>query len=599
MLPKSSTSEWGLRIMKIIFDKIEKLSLKNRLIILIFSLFAMLCAAITGISMAAIRQEMAREAGESQTEILKQIGERMRIVKSNMQTVSNLYYNDSRVREILCERQVLSYDDMKYLYALDIRYAYAFKTIGIDYYAALISKNGAGYYSQNSGADPSLFVLNDPRRTTWYEKVQKEEGKIVWISSFNISKEPDKPKYVYSATRAFNNKEDGSYSGMLMVNVEERLLYDMYKDLLDGSNVIYVLDEYNNIITHPDQTMLGKELSRDSRLKFPENQDYKKENGMLLSRFKDPNTSWTIVEENPISNVYAPIRRVETTLVIIAGLALLCAFGVVVVFARSTVRPLNELCGNIERVGLGELKLTDQKNGWKEIQRINHVFNQMVTMLSRLMENIKEKEKQKRKSDLEYLRAQITPHFIYNTLFSIKCMVAMDKNEQAEDMIDEFIRLLKSKLDVSEEYIKISEEAEGLKGYLNLQKMRYPSDFTDSIRIEGEAENCKIPRMILQPLVENAIFHGIEPSRRPCRLDITVRRKKDRLIIEVLDTGTGISEENIEKIWSREEDAKGTHIGVQNVDRRIRLYFGEEYGMKIYSRQGRWTKSVVLLPIVE
>lgn len=599
MHPRSSILEWGWRSMKILSDKLDKLSLKNRLIILIFSLFAMLNMAIVGFSMGAIRQEMAREASESQTEILKQIGERMRIVKNNMQTVSSLYYNDSRVREILCEKKVLNYEDIKYLYALDVRYAHSFKTIGIDYYAALVSKNGAGYYSQNSGANPSLFVLNDPRHTDWYEKVQEERGNIVWISSFNISKEKASPKYVYSATRALNSKEDGSYCGMVMVNVEERLLYQMYADLLDSGSVIYVLDEYGAVITHPDQTRLGINLSKDSRLRFPPGEDYKKEDGKLISRFKDPNTSWTIIEENPIANVYAPIRRVEIALAVIAVLALICAFLVVVVFAKSTVKPLNELCRTIERVGNGELQKTEQGYGWKEIRRINVVFNQMVEMLSKLMENIKEKEKQKRKSDMEYLKAQINPHFIYNTLFSIKCTVAMDKKEQAEDMIDEFIRLLKNKLDMNGEYIEVSEEMEGLKGYLKLQKMRYPSDFTDDISIEGGSKNLKLPRMILQPLVENAIFHGIEPCSKPCRLSITARRKKDRLIIEIMDTGVGISTEKIEKIWQDDQNKTEMHIGVQNVNRRIQLYFGTDYGVKIYSREGKWTKVTVLLPVIE
>lgn len=583
--------------MKNVFRKGE-ISLQNRLIILFFILFFLLSSIITCFSLVAMRTEMVREVGQSRAEILKQVGERMRIVLGNMQTISNLYYNDIRIRQIVYDSKVLSYDDIQYLYALDIKYASTFKTVGLDYYAAIISKNGAGYYSQTSGANPQLFILNDPRYTSWYEKVQEAQGQIVWISSFNIADDGREPQYVCSASRAFIDPETSQYCGMIMVNVDERQLYDMYTDLLTRNNNVYILDNQGYVVTHPDQSQLGRDFSKKSEVQFQVGENYKLEDGMLISRYEDPYTNWTIVEEIPISSVFTSIYRVEFWVILIFCFSLLSAFLVIIVFAKKTVKPLNVLCENIERVSYGNLMPISQKYGWKEIRKINGVFNHMISMLLKLLDDIKQHEKQKRKSDIEYLQAQINPHFIYNTLFSIKCMVAMEKNQQAEIMLEEFIRLLKNKLDIQKEYVTVQEEIDGIIGYLNIQKMRYPASFDESILVDPTACSCKIPRMILQPLVENAIFHGIEPCHQNCRLMICVKRRTDRLIVEIFDNGVGISQDRIHRIWNEKQTTANSHIGIMNVHQRIQLYFGDQYGLTIYSKEHVFTKVVLTLPVL-
>jgi len=398
------------------------MSLKNRLILLFFTLFLVMGIIISAFSIAALRKEMATEMGEARLEILKQVGDRMRIVVSNMQAVSNLYYNDYRIKELVANRKVLTYSDITYLYSLDVNYSYAFKSIGIDYYAAIVSKNGVGYYSQTSGANPELFAMKDPRNTEWYDRVVDSGGDIVWISSFNLSEDEKDPKYTYSATRALFDSDTREYNGMIMVNIDERQLYEMYTDLLNKDNVIYAIDQNGVIVTHPDQAMLGGRVEEGSLPVFEDGRHYTMEHDKLISKYDDPYTKWTIIEEIPIDSVFSSINRVELMMIIILGVCVSVALLIVVWFARRTVRPLMDLCSNIEQVGDGSMEPISQEYGWSEIRHINKVFNRMLGTLGKLMDDIKKHEGEKRRSDMEYLQAQINPHFIYNTLFSIKCM---------------------------------------------------------------------------------------------------------------------------------------------------------------------------------
>jgi two-component system sensor histidine kinase YesM len=247
------------------------------------------------------------------------------------------------------------------------------------------------------------------------------------------------------------------------------------------------------------------------------------------------------------------------------------------------------------------LEMIEQKYVWSELRQIIDVFNEMLRKVSRLMLDIKRQEQDKRKSDMEYLRAQINPHFIYNTLFSIKCMVSMGKNEQSEKMLSEFIAYLKSTLSYNSEYINVEEEIAGLKRYLAILKTRYGNDLSYVFSVEKDSKQCKIPVMVLQPLVENAVFHGIGPDNKKGVLKISSCTNQDRLIIEICDNGIGMTSNQIQNILNdnvQRTESNGKHIGVYNVNQRIKLYFGEEFGIELSSFPNCGTKVRVILPIL-
>jgi len=218
------------------------------------------------------------------------------------------------------------------------------------------------------------------------------------------------------------------------------------------------------------------------------------------------------------------------------------------------------------------------------------------------MQNIKEEERRKHKAQLDFLQAQINPHFLHNTLFSIKCLVSLGKVEAAEEMIGAFMDLLRMTLDNKDEFITLNEEIAAIKKYIHLQRYRYSNKFEAVFNCENSLLNCKIPKLILQPIIENAIFHGIEPKRGNGRITISATEEDECLIINVEDDGVGMSPETIEKIKKGEsETSRRTFnmVGIANIEQRIILNYGSQYGINIKSTIGKGTCVTLKLPLVE
>ena len=234
-----------------------------------------------------------------------------------------------------------------------------------------------------------------------------------------------------------------------------------------------------------------------------------------------------------------------------------------------------------------------------EITILSSQLNMMLGRMRMLMAGIKQKEQQKRKMELGFLQAQINPHFMYNTLFSIKCMVDMEKNEEASRMLVSFIQLLRSTLSNPDEFVTIKQEFHVLQQYADIQKFRYDDSFQVALECDEAVELKKIPKLLIQPLLENAIFHGVEFKKGEGMIIITAREKDGDVVVTVEDNGMGIQPEVIEKINRGEQISEKTHVGILNVKERIQLNFGENYGMKIESTQWMGTRIILTFPAID
>lgn len=237
--------------------------------------------------------------------------------------------------------------------------------------------------------------------------------------------------------------------------------------------------------------------------------------------------------------------------------------------------------------------------GYTEINILSSRLNAMLYRMRGLMEGIRQKEKQKRGMELSFLQAQINPHFMYNTLFSIKCMVDMGKNEEASGMLVSFIQLLRSTLSNPNEFVMIREEFRVLRQYVEIQKFRYDDGFQVIFECDEGVEEKKIPKLLIQPLLENAIFHGVEFKRGEGLIIITARAYDGGVAVTVEEQRYGDCSEIIEKINRGERMGEKAHVGIVNVKERIQLNFGGNYGMKIESVQWKGTKIILNLPAVD
>ncbi len=266
---------------------------------------------------------------------------------------------------------------------------------------------------------------------------------------------------------------------------------------------------------------------------------------------------------------------------------------------KKVVEPINRLSLAAEQFGAGNFDVFVDVSTGDEVEILANAFNKMVKDVQHYTEMSVEQEKIIRRSQVDQLLLQINPHFIYNTMNSIVYMARIEGNQDIERFVNAFISLLQNMLRVENQvYTSLEEEIKNVENYLILQKYRYMDKFAVEINCPEELKTCLVPRVILQPIIENAIFHGIAPMQEKGKLMISVELLRDKLRIVVEDNGIGMSEEMVKQLF-HEEHVGGSgmrKIGVANVYHRIQEICGEKYGLYIKSREGIGTRVIIDLP---
>lgn len=576
-------------------------SIKSRLLsaFLVISIFLTVFVSLVGYR--TFEKTLISEIGGNRMDVLHQVGERVYQIKENLYTLSNLYYYDSVLQEMLhkmgqdpTEKQISELN--MYMEQLTRQFQNSFNQDTMSFEVILALENGGGFCSE---AVPEDYDYMNPKSKIWYMSMLKNQGEPIEVS--NYQDQIMEMEY-FTLARVIKSEEDQPLA-YLMVRVNELQIHDMYEAIVqDKPNTVYIVDEEGYVISSSETRLNGFQLfsMKNLNLLF-ENKDYTftKMYGedILFTRYKDD--KFWVLEEIPLKFLMEPIWNVKNRIVMIALVAISCATVYAVLFTKRVTMPLSRLCEFMRQVEENNLDAPCNIKGYKEIQVLGSQLNLMLGRIRELMERIRQKEQQKRKMELSFLQAQINPHFMYNTLFSIKCMVDMEKNENASRMLTSFIQLLRSTLSNPTEFVMIQQEMQVLQQYVEIQKFRYDDGFEVFFECEELAERKKIPKLLIQPLLENAIFHGVEFRKGEGLIIITVRQQEQNVIITVEDNGVGMDPELIRRIESGESVSEKNHVGLHNVKERIQLNFGEDYGMKIESTPWKGTKIVLTIPSIE
>lgn len=303
-----------------------------------------------------------------------------------------------------------------------------------------------------------------------------------------------------------------------------------------------------------------------------------------------------------------PIRFIRNEKMLIVGLTvflfiscLVVGTGLAVIFSNRLRKPVALLNAQVKKIGNGDFSPNPSIESEDELGEIGRGINKMSARIANLLDKSVEDEREKKNLEIKMLQAQINPHFLYNTLDSIRWIAVIQKNASIVKMVTALSGLLKNMAKGFNEKVTLRAELDFLGDYITIEKMRYMEMFDVEIDVAEEAlYDAQIIKLTLQPLVENAIFSGIEPGGKNGSIRIRIWQQEEKLCISVKDDGVGMTEEKIKDIMNNPQKRKGdtmSGIGLPNVDQRIKLVYGDEYGLRIKSRVGEYTEILVTLPM--
>lgn len=314
-----------------------------------------------------------------------------------------------------------------------------------------------------------------------------------------------------------------------------------------------------------------------------------------------PVSGLILCEVLPLKNISLNPNAIRATLDLVFISSIVIGFSLSLLFTRYLTRPIVRLIEHMEVISSGNFSKNPDIESNDELGIIGRQINEMSAHVSVLMENRIRDEQEKMNLEIKILQAQINPHFLYNTLDSIKWIATMQHNAGIVKVVSALSSLLKNMAKGFNEKVTVRQELDFLDNYITIEKIRYIELFDVEISIDNPAlYDARIIKLTLQPLVENSIFSGIEPSGKPGLIKIHIFSQEQILYISIRDNGIGISEENIARLLtdtSRVTKNYMSGIGLPNVDRRIKLVYGQEYGIKIDSELGVYTCVTVSLPL--
>lgn len=454
-------------------------------------------------------------------------------------------------------------------------------------------------------------VALDYSKLDWYAKaVAKPQDAI--ITGPNRHSFFDTDDEMISLSREVQSYENGTFRGVILINLNMNKITEICNSFQEKQeNFICIINDKGELVYEQQN---GKERfafdEKENRQELNTALEKMKESCFrlnyrgekyLVTRTDMKTTGWTLVSMVPYKSVMAETMAISGVMILAVVITLIVTLLLLNRILTGVVKPLKKLEKYMVQVNPDNMDqrmeiLTDD-----EIGHLSMKFNQMMDRIRNLKEQVIEEQEDKRKYELQALQAQINPHFLYNTLDSIIWM-AETNDSNIVAMTEALAKLFRISLNKGNEEISLERELEHVKNYLIIQSMRYADKFTYEISVDPGVERCRTIKLILQPIVENCIYHGIKKKRGTGKITIRAYRREQNLIIEVSDDGCGMPKEICRKILSDEiesENISGSGIGVKNVNERIQLRFGKKYGLSYSSEEGVGTTVTYVLPYNE
>lgn len=585
-------------------------SIKNRLLLYFMCITLIPTIIFSVYQLYSTKAEIIINAGENNYKVISNIMNNIEKQVEQANELTTALYTNSEIISLL-KRSPSRRDiyDTKFKYALD-SIAKRFEYMPVTDYILSLFVLGENGLDLRSGSEASLINASSFTNEEWFLEGKAANGKVYWGSiSPNYSKISNYG-YIIPQYRTVKDLSNGKVLGHIVIFFKPDIFSDYYDEAsTNQESQIYLVDSQANVLSST-QFYEGQLNIRDKQC-FKEISNYQDQSffemkiegsSKLITYKKSAKTGWTLIEVIPMTEIVKQLRnREKEILIFIFGVSLMFIL-LSVYLSENFTRPIKTIIKQINEIAQGDFDGSISLNYKNEVGELGESVTKMKDDIKNLLHERIQKEKEKRFLEIQMLQSQINPHFLYNTLNSVKLMAAMRGADGIEKMIGSTGRILRAALGGAGEKITLLEELNILEDYMYIQKIQYRGKIRFNTTMNDEnLLNCMIIRFILQPLVENAVLHGIGYKGQQGEIKVTVYQMGDRLFIGVWDDGVGISDEKIrsmlESMDSYRSSLNRNEIGISNVNRRIKLVYGEEYGLKIESKMGEYTRVTLELPI--
>lgn len=566
-----------------------------------FSLFIILLISFVIFYQMAV-SALYRVATDSVEKTIQQINKDTYKVLSEATRIADNVSRDGEIqvqlRNPLPDSQQEMYKQrMNYNYNLNFKNQYTVDIDGI----YVLGRNGAIFRSSKGTLRKQEF-----REEEWFKQVIETREEL-WLAPHPGSDIIQNLDYLtISVVYPVKDRISSRILGVVVVDVRAESLNKIEDNGLVFEGKSYILDEDDKVI-YSDQSNDEEEIDAVNHA-FHENQaDHtgtadKIEIGgkaCLYSSMYLSNNGWKTVGIISDRQVFAPFERLRMAIIFA-----ILVFGIIAVIfawkgADNVSEPIKKVRTTMKQVEKGDFNVQLKIASQDEVGELAQSFNHMIEKIKRLMAQEQESQEKLRYAELKALQSQINPHFLYNTLDSINWMVRMGRNDKVEEMIDALSTFFRISLSKGRHFISIREELIHVEKYIMIQKVRYERIMESEICVPEEFFGYDIIKMTLQPLVENALYHGIKEKGEGGVIRITAEGQGDNIVFCVSDTGLGMSKEKLEKLQIMMDqgiDHDPDAYGIINVQKRIHMYFGTEYGLRFESEPGSGTSVYVTIP---
>ena len=562
----------------------KRYSLLIQLVIYVFIMILALLGIVGGIyyqtSSVAIRQTTEQNTRKTIQQSGQFITSYLQKVK---QTTSSLAENE----KIKTYAQTPSQENAEQLRQL---FATILKTDSDLVSAILVTKDG-----NLISTDPELIMKTsaDMMKEKWYQDAIHKGAMPILTPARRTVSHTTGEKWVISIMQEVVDK-DGKNLGVVRLDIGYKTL-EAYLDQLQlgKEGFTFIVNDNHDFVYHPKKAVYSSNAEMKAMAPYLSVKNgYVKSKQAYVSQYQIPNSGWTLIGVSSMEQLHAVQTQILWSFIGTGLFALgVCLIGIWFVL-RLWIKPLRDLQATILKVGSGHSDLRANETGSPELVDLARQFNIMLDRIDQLMIAVKEEEQNVRRYELQALSSQINPHFLYNTLDTIVWMAEFNDSKRVVEVTKSLAKYFRLALNQGHEQISLKDEIDHVRQYLFIQKQRYGEKLQYEIKELKQYDGYKIPKLILQPLVENAIYHGIKEMNRQGMIRVSVFKNDTQLIVSIYDNGRGfVASETTNATLVRLGG-----VGLKNVNQRLQLQFGKSYHMEIKSEENTYTEIRLYFP---